>query len=184
MQKRSVLKENDARPILLNLLTALAYLHGKRIVHRDLKPENLLLESGKQWATKIADFGLAAVLPTPDSKLYKQCGSPGYIAPEVLQEKGYDCQADIFSVGAIFYKILTGANLIRGSNTEEKLSKNKACQFEFNEHQWKYKSEAARNLVNLLLKENPEERITASQALQHPWFNQDRQQDGPGVAGA
>ena len=148
-----------------SLLTALAYLHSKRIVHRDLKPENLLLERGGHWVVKIADFGLAAALPTPVPRLDQQCGSPGYIAPEILRGSGYDCQADIFSLGAIFYKILTGANLIRGSCTEEKLTNNEACAMEFNEHQWKYKSAAARNLAELLLEEDPAQRITACHAL-------------------
>ena len=148
-----------------SLLTALAYLHSKRIVHRDLKPENLLLERGGHWDVKIADFGLAAVLPTPDSKLDKQCGSPGYIAPEILRGLGYDCKADVFSLGSIFYKILTGANLIRGSCTEEKLANNEACSIEFNEHQWKYKSAGARSLVKLLLEEDPAQRIKACDAL-------------------
>ena len=109
--------------------------------------------------------GLAAALPTPVLRLDQQCGSPGYIAPEILRGSGYDCQADIFSLGAIFYKILTGANLIRGSCTEEKLTNNEACAIEFNEHQWKYKSAAARNLAELLLEEDPAQRITACHAL-------------------
>ena len=75
-----------------NFLSALEYLHRHRVVHRDLKPENLLLASkDNNWDLKIADFGLATVIEDPTKKLYLRCGSPGYVAPELLQEKGYNC---------------------------------------------------------------------------------------------
>ena len=97
-----------------NFVSALQYLHSKNIVHRDLKPENLLLSSAKNNSDlKIADFGLATVFK--GEKLTLRCGSPGYVAPEVLQDKGYDCSSDMFSAGVIFYILLTGRALFRGA---------------------------------------------------------------------
>ena len=162
-------------------LSALEYIHARNIVHRDLKPENLLLASKKTNSDLIiTDFGLATVLESPDQKLYSKCGSPGYVAPELLQEKGYNCQADVFSAGVIFYIILTGRSLFKGDNPEEILEKNTKCQYSFNDSQWKQISPAAKDLVTELLKENPEERITPSEALQHPWFS-DENKDGQGI---
>ena len=92
IKSKGLYRESDARPVMRNFLSALEYLHRHRVVHRDLKPENLLLASkDNNWDLKIADFGLATVIEDPTKKLYLRCGSPGYVAPELLQEKGYNC---------------------------------------------------------------------------------------------
>ena len=115
-----------------NFLSALAYLHRNLIVHRDLKPENLILASkGDDIDVRIADFGLATRLSTPDEKLYLRCGSPGYVAPELLRDKGYNCSYDIFSAGVILYVLLTGRPLFKGCNPHSILIKNMNCEYEF-----------------------------------------------------
>ena len=86
-----------------NLLQALDYLHQKGIVHRDLKPENLILANkDNDYNLKIADFGLASFIERGEM-LYLRCGSPGYVAPELLEDKGYNTKADVFSAGVILY---------------------------------------------------------------------------------
>lgn len=86
-----------------NVLNALNYLHSKGIIHRDLKPENLILASKENdYNVKIADFGLAAFIGKKEL-LYLRCGSPGYVAPELLEDKGYNINADVFSAGVILY---------------------------------------------------------------------------------
>ena len=128
IKSKGLYRESDARPVMRNFISALEYLHSKRIVHRDLKPENLILASKDNiWDLKIADFGLATVLKDENEKLTLRCGSPGYVAPELLQEKGYNCQADIFSAGVIFYIILTGRPLFKGNTPEEILERNMKC---------------------------------------------------------
>ena len=136
IKSKGLYRESDARPVMRNFISALEYLHERNIVHRDLKPENLLLASKENnWDLKIADFGLATVIDKnhDGGKLFLRCGSPGYVAPELLQEKGYDCQADIFSVGVIFYIILTGRPLFKGNTPEEILQKNMKCEYQFND---------------------------------------------------
>lgn len=160
IKSKGLIKESDARPIMHNFISALSYVHSKLIVHRD--PENLLLCSkDNNWDLMIADFGLATTLTSPDQKLTMRCGSPGYVAPELLQEKGYNCQADVFSVGVIFYIILTGRNLFKGNTPNEILEKNMKCEYEFNDSQWELITPSAKDLVTKLLIENPDERITA-----------------------
>ena len=179
IKSKGLIKESDARPIMHNFISALAYVHSKLIVHRDLKPENLLLASKENnWDLMIADFGLATTLTEPNQKLYMRCGSPGYVAPELLQEKGYNCQADVFSVGVIFYIILTGRPLFKGNTPDEILEKNMKCVYEFNDRQWESITPSAKDLVTKLLIEDPDERITTKQALEHPWF----QEQGEGAA--
>ena len=94
-----------------------------------------------------------------------QCGSSGYIAPEVLNKRGYNCQSDIFGAGVIFYIILTGRSLFKGKTLEEILMLNRRNQYQFNDHQWKNVSPEAKDLVKKLLIEDPDQRITASDAL-------------------
>jgi serine/threonine protein kinase len=101
--------EPDARAIMHQLFSALQYLHARHIVHRDLKPENILLATPAEDADiKIADFGLARMI-SGTQMMKTACGTPGYVAPEVLQNKGYDSGAvDIWSTGVILYILLCG----------------------------------------------------------------------------
>jgi serine/threonine protein kinase len=107
-------------------------------VHRDLKPENLILASkNNDHDLQIADFGLAAFLENDETLLYDRCGSPGYVAPELLSDQGYNCAADAFSAGVIMYVMLTGRLVFRGNNLNQILLKNKNCDFDFPEKYWK-----------------------------------------------
>ena len=102
-------KESKIASILKNLLEALSFLHEKKIIHRDLKPENILLRSKDNLTDLvIADFGLATLLPGKEKKVvFKRCGTPGYVAPEILAYKDdvpfYGTNSDVFSVGIMFY---------------------------------------------------------------------------------
>lgn len=96
------LTENQAAKIMHGLLKGLAKLDEIQIVHRDLKPENIIFkDSEKLESVKIVDFGLSSICKM--SKLFMKCGSPGYVAPEMLNDEGYDCKADVFSAGVILY---------------------------------------------------------------------------------
>lgn len=174
IKARGLYKESDAAPVMKNFLSALAYLHENLIVHRDLKPENLLLAStGDTTDVKIADFGLATRLAYPGEKLKLRCGSPGYVSPELLRDEGYSLPSDIFSAGVIFYVMLTGRPLFKGCNQNSILLQNKDCEYEFDERYWSHISPEAEDLVNQMLDINQDKRITAKQALAHPWFSKD-----------
>ena len=100
-------QERDAALLTHNLLRSLKYMHDQNIIHRDLKLENVLLkEKQNHYKIKLADFGLSTF--STNIELFKHCGTPGYIAPEVLQDKKYDTQADMFSVGVICFSLLSG----------------------------------------------------------------------------
>lgn len=101
--KRGIYTERDAAILMKKLLSALDYMHCKGIMHRDIKPENLILkETDNNFEVKIADFGLATVV-TQGDYLFKRCGTPGYVAPEILADEKYDQKVDIFSAGVILY---------------------------------------------------------------------------------
>lgn len=178
IKAKGLYKESDAVKVMRNFLDALKYLAEKNIVHRDLKPENLILANkGDDHDLRIADFGLAQILSEDEKILYLRCGSPGYVAPELLDDRGYDTQADVFSAGVIMYVMLTGRPLFRGNNVTEILEKNKNCILEFPQQYWDKISEDAKNLVQGLLKADPNERLTAAQALQHDWFTKGAESD-------
>lgn len=96
-------------------------------MHRDLKPENIIFGNQEDLGTvKVTDFGLSSKFFS-HSKLYMKCGSPGYVAPEILNEEGYNSKADIFSAGIIMYILLTGKFVFSGTNNKEIMKKNAAC---------------------------------------------------------
>lgn len=165
---RSSMNEETASKFMKNLLETLQYMHSNSVIHRDLKPDNILLLSpNTDFDLKIADFGLACECKE-DQQL--RCGSPGYIAPEILKRMAYGTKVDMFSAGVLMYIILSGRTPFFGKNANEILLRNRECKIYFQEKYWKNTSPDAIDLILKLTDCNPEKRITAEEALKHPWF--------------
>lgn len=127
--------EFELKEVIRNLLLALEHLHDLNIIHRDLKPENLLLKSEESDTDIIlADFGLATKL-TDISILFKRCGTPGFVAPEVLKykegEEMYTTKCDIFSAGVILYILITGKQPFEGKDFKTIVKNNKEANIDF-----------------------------------------------------
>ena len=125
--------------VMRNFFEALAHIHENGIMHRDLKPENLLLRDEYDISEiVVADFGLATYVELPITEiLFKRCGTPGFVAPEILaykdgQETFYDEKCDIFSAGVIFHILLTGKKPFPGADYKEILRANRTCSIDFN----------------------------------------------------
>jgi len=95
-------------------------------MHRDLKPENLILKDNESLQVKLADFGLAEFVNSK-KRIFTRCGTPGYVAPEILADEPYDCKVDVFSAGVILYILLTGCSVFSGNSYDEIIHKNKNC---------------------------------------------------------
>lgn len=161
--------ETDAKKAIKRILIALGALHSNGVVHRDLKMENLMLENPNDpCSLKIIDFGLASFLNTPSMSM--RCGSPGYVAPEILKYAPYGTKVDIFSLGVILYNILCGYPPFRGSNVKEIFKKNVRCHISFNTKNWLDKSNCVKQIILWMCSKNPDQRCTAIEALGHPWF--------------
>jgi len=168
--QRGYYSERDASTVVRQILEALKYLHDKDIVHRDLKPENLLFSDQSDSAClKVADFGLAQI-DDSDTQLKTICGTPGYVAPEVLLGKNYSKAVDIWAVGVITYILLCGFEPFYDEGGDQQMfQKIIRGNFEFTSPWWDGVSENAKDLVRRMLTLNPTKRITAVQALHHPW---------------
>ena len=164
--------EKDAATVIHTLCDALKYLHAKNIVHRDLKPENILLESPAEDAPiKVADFGLARMMKKGDV-MKTACGTPGYVAPEVLQNKGYDSGAvDMWSTGVILYILLCGFPPFYEEELPALFDQILKGRYDFPSPWWDKISKEAKDLVRRLLTVDPKKRITASQTKQDPWMS-------------
>lgn len=162
--------EKTAADIMRQLMHALSYLHGKKIVHRDLKPENFLLQNESENSPiKIADFGFACNVEGPHS-LHGLCGSPGYVAPEIIKEKdGYGLAVDMWSMGVILYILLTGIPPFTGDSDEESFAL--TLRGRYDKPNLESISEDGQSLVAALLTYNPAKRITAEASLNHPWLD-------------
>ena len=162
-QKKKFDEETTSK-FMRNLVLTLEYLHSKHIVHRDLKLENIMMAQENDFEFKIIDFGLAYLSSSTQST---KCGSPGYVAPEMLYNFRYDNKIDIFSAGVIMYILLSGKHPFEARNITNILQKNIECKFSVN----KKISEGATEILKFMMEPDPDLRPTASQILEHPWFN-------------
>ena len=165
--------EKDARDLAKFLLDAVFLIHSKDITHRDLKPQNILLKSKDSDADiKLADFGFACRVHTPQS-LTTRCGTPTYVAPEILKNIPYDQSADMWSVGVILYVLLVGYPPFASENQNVLFQKIRTADFSFRESDWSGISEDAKELIKNLLVVDPLQRWTAKRSLQCKWFAAD-----------
>ncbi|KAJ7344437.1 hypothetical protein JRQ81_000387 [Phrynocephalus forsythii] len=178
LQKRGQFTENETRHIIQSLASAIAYLHRKDIVHRDLKLENILVKSSDideenemKLNIKVTDFGLAVQkMGGSESMFQSTCGTPTYMAPEVISAHDYSQQCDVWSIGVIMYMLLCGEPPFIGSSEEKLFEIIKKGDLQFRHSVWESVSEAARNVLQLLLKVDPAHRITANELLDCQWI--------------
>lgn len=161
--------EKEARDVCRILFEALGYCHRNNVAHRDLKPENLLLMSrSNDRDIKIADFGFAKRVSS-EQCLLTQCGTPGYVAPEILHGVAYGTKADMWSLGVITYILLGGYPPFIEQNQRELFKKIKKGQYEFHPEYWGGISSGAKDLISKLLTVHPNKRISANDALRSSW---------------
>lgn len=162
--------EKEARDTCKIVLSAVSYCHDNHVAHRDLKPENLLLLSEVEDSqVKIADFGFAKKVHKPNS-LSTQCGTPGYVAPEILEGTKYDERADMWSVGVILYILLGGYPPFIESTQRDLFRKIRKGEYEFHEEYWGTVSRDAKELIRSLLTVDATKRLTARKALKNNWI--------------
>lgn len=170
--------EKEAAIVMKQILEALIYLEIKGIIHRDLKLENVLLvRRNDDCYIKIADFGLSIPNQKVDTKT--RCGTPGYIAPEMILEKSYDCKVDVFSVGAMLYILLSGCTPFPGKTFDEILARNKKCNPKFNSSYWSTASFEAIDFIVKMMSPDPAKRPTAFEALNSNWMKSALDQHTP-----
>lgn len=163
-------KEVDARKLALSFLRAVEHIHSHCVAHRDLKPQNLLLKSiQNDCDVKVSDFSFAKRVHTPKS-LLTRCGTPTYVAPEILKNHPHDEMADMWSVGVIIFVILVGYPPFIEEDQRVLFRKIRLGDYCFLEEDWSGISKEAKNLITKLLIVDPDQRWTASQALGHKWF--------------
>ncbi|XP_014901927.1 calcium/calmodulin-dependent protein kinase (CaM kinase) II beta 1 isoform X12 [Poecilia latipinna] len=170
---REYYSEADASHCIHQILESVHHIHQHDIVHRDLKPENLLLASKcKNAAVKLADFGLAIEVQGDQQAWFGFAGTPGYLSPEVLRKEAYGKPVDIWACGVILYILLVGYPPFWDEDQHKLYQQIKAGAYDFPSPEWDTVTPEAKNLINQMLTINPAKRITAQEALKHPWVCQ------------
>eukprot|EP00531_Pseudo-nitzschia_arenysensis_P000607 CAMPEP_0116127310 /NCGR_PEP_ID=MMETSP0329-20121206/6776_1 /TAXON_ID=697910 /ORGANISM="Pseudo-nitzschia arenysensis, Strain B593" /LENGTH=1054 /DNA_ID=CAMNT_0003621409 /DNA_START=137 /DNA_END=3301 /DNA_ORIENTATION=+ len=175
ISSKGVLEEDEAGMIIRDVLVALQSMSRAGIAHRDIKPANILMtkcdESKYGTSVKLGDFGMSTLVGV-DGLIKGRCGSPGYVAPEILKAgagEGYRNQVDMFSTGVTLYLMLCGYEPFYGESEKELIKSNKMANVDFPESEWSKISPEGKDMVVQMLKADPKERITADDALKHPW---------------
>jgi serine/threonine protein kinase len=145
------------------------------VIHRDIKLDNILINKVEEgeFKIKISDFGLATFKPKEGQKLYDKSGTPCYMAPELLRGVGYTEKADIFSLGSVFFNLLTGHYMFNGANVKEVLKKNEDCDLSKISIYLQQVSPQCRQLLMDMVSVDPNKRPSAHEAILHPWFQHD-----------
>ncbi|XP_015430807.1 PREDICTED: calcium/calmodulin-dependent protein kinase type II alpha chain isoform X3 [Dufourea novaeangliae] len=170
---REFYSEADASHCIQQILESVHHCHHNGVVHRDLKPENLLLASkAKGAAVKLADFGLAIEVQGDAQAWFGFAGTPGYLSPEVLKKEPYGKPVDIWACGVILYILLVGYPPFWDEDQHRLYAQIKAGSYDYPSPEWDTVTPEAKNLINQMLTVNPSKRITASEALKHPWICQ------------
>ncbi|KAF9435091.1 hypothetical protein BGZ76_006903 [Entomortierella beljakovae] len=172
--------ERDAVNLVRTVCEGVVYLHEQGIVHRDLKPENLLFRTATDDSgLLIADFGLSKIIDHEKFRLLTTtCGTPGYMAPEIFQKSGHGKPVDMWAIGVITYFLLCGYTPFDRQNSVEEMEAILHAEYKFEPVEyWRGVSESAKSFVTRLLTVDPNQRMTAQEALEHPWLSQEPQVD-------
>ncbi|XP_043858657.1 phosphorylase b kinase gamma catalytic chain, skeletal muscle/heart isoform isoform X1 [Dromiciops gliroides] len=175
LTEKVTLSEKETRKIMRALLEVICYLHKLNIVHRDLKPENILLDDDMN--IKLTDFGFSCQLD-PGEKLREVCGTPSYLAPEILEcsmndsHPGYGKEVDMWSTGVIMYTLLAGSPPFWHRKQMLMLRMIMSGNYQFGSPEWDDRSDTVKDLISHLLVLSPQQRYTAEEALAHPFFQQ------------
>ena len=171
LQKRKNLSEIEVQCYIFQLIQGVKYLHNKNIIHRDLKPNNIFLD--KKLEIKIGDFGLVAKLNNERDRRHTQCGTPHYMAPEIIgqKEKGYSFEVDIWSIGIIMYKLLTGILPFYADSKDPKVIYEKILNDNFVFPPEPKISEVSKDLIRQILVKEPKKRPGLNQIIYHDFFH-------------
>ena len=163
--------ESEARDVVAPIFDALIYCHQLGIIHRDIKPENLLFSSKEYSASiiKVSDFGLARFIDN-ETLATTTCGTPGYVAPEILEQKPYAEACDFWSVGIVLFILLSGAPPFYDEDNFELFEKIKKCEYDMTGPIWEKISPEAKDFISKLLVADPEKRLDGEQIMSHPWI--------------
>ncbi|XP_015419219.1 PREDICTED: serine/threonine-protein kinase 33 isoform X2 [Myotis davidii] len=178
LKRKEHFSENETRWIIQSLASAIAYLHSNDIVHRDLKLENIMVKSSFTDANnemnlniKVTDFGLAAKKHGgSEAMLQSTCGTPAYMAPEVINDHDYSQQCDIWSIGVIMYSLLCGEPPFSASSEEKLFELIRKGELRFRGPVWESISDCAKSVLKQLMKVDPAHRITAKELLDNQWI--------------
>jgi len=165
-------EEYDASFVMKQLLISVYYLHSIGIIHRDIKPENILISMDNHnqvKEVKIIDFGFAKLM-NDDARLCETCGTPNYVAPEILRNCGYDKSADIWSLGVIMYLMVRGLLPFDAHDVNEILRNTLKADVPMEDEHWANISPEAKDLIQKFLSKEYDKRIDIATALKHPWI--------------
>jgi len=163
--------EIEAANVIRQVTRACDYMHERRIIHRDLKPQNLIYLDKNNTQVCITDFGLAKLVKSEDGLMQTTCGTPGYVAPEILKMKKYDSKVDMWSIGVILYILLCGFPPFTHNNRFALFKIIKSGKFGFPSPYWDHITPEAKDCIRKLLQVDPKERLSASALLEHEWIS-------------